>query len=148
MTANLNRRFWRHYAQMVGVMFAGMIVLGLPAGWALGAAGSSWSELSAGPMLGLMAATMTVPMVPYMRRMGHGWRPTLERAASMIVPTIAVLGLLGASLVTDTGALLLIEHLAMFAGMFAVMAARPEEYAHGHRHQEPAVDSLATEGAR
>ena len=27
-------------------MFAGMVVLGVPAGWALGAVGSSWSELT------------------------------------------------------------------------------------------------------
>jgi hypothetical protein len=37
------RHFIRHYVKMVVAMFLGMAVLGMPAGWALGAAGSSWS---------------------------------------------------------------------------------------------------------
>lgn len=133
LRATLNRRFARHYAEMVVVMFAGMIVLGFPAGWALRALDSGSSELQTGPMVALMAATMTAPMVPYMRRRGHGWRPALEMAASMIVPAIGVLGLLAAGLVTDSTSLLAIEHVAMFVGMFAVMAARPQEYSHDHR---------------
>ena len=136
--ARHTRHFGIHYLKMVGVMFAGMAVLALPAGWLLGAFGSSWNELSTGPMLVLMAATMTLPMVPYMRWMGHGWRPTLEMAASMIVPSVGVLILLASGLVTGEGALLVIEHVAMFIGMWAVMVARPEEYS-GHGHDsEPA----------
>ena len=56
--------------------------------------------------------------------MGHGWRPNVEMALSMIVPTLGALSATGA--VEDVGALLLIEHMAMLAGMFAVMVARPE----------------------
>ena len=37
--------FVRHYVEMVVAMVLGMAVLGVPAGWALGAIGSSWSEL-------------------------------------------------------------------------------------------------------
>ena len=136
----LNRHFARHYGEMVLVMFLGMAVLGLPAGWALGAAGSSWSELQADSpelMLALMAFTMTAPMSAWMYRMGHGWRPNVEMALSMIVPTLGAMALSAAGIVEDIGALLLIEHVAMLAGMFAVMAARPEEYS-GHHH-EPAT---------
>ena len=132
------RHFAVHYLKMVAVMFAGMAVLGLPAGWALTAFGSSWDELSTGAMLGLMAATMTVPMVPYMRWMGHGWRPTLEMAASMVIPALAVIGLCTAHVMTDSTSLLLVEHTAMFAGMWAVMVARPEEYSGHGCHAEPA----------
>ena len=60
------RHFIRHYVEMVAVMFAGMAALGLPAGAALGAFGSSWSELTdtaPAAMLLLMATTMTIPMV-------------------------------------------------------------------------------------
>ena len=56
--------FIRHYGEMVAAMFLGMAVLGIPAGWALGAVGSSWSELNShAPALMLlgMALTMTVP---------------------------------------------------------------------------------------
>ena len=137
----LNRHFARHYGQMVVVMFLGMAVLALPAEWALGTVGSSWTELqtdSPGLMLALMAFTMTAPMSAWMYRMGHGWRPNVEMALSMIVPTIAVIGLSAAGIVEDIGALLLIEHVAMLAGMFGVMVARPEEYS-GHHNHEPAT---------
>jgi hypothetical protein len=143
MSTVLNRHFARHYVEMVVVMFLGMAVLGLPAGWVLGAVGSSWSELTdeaPAAMLLLMATTMTLPIAAWMRRMGHGWRPTNEMSASMILPTLAVIGLDGAGLVNDVGSMLLIEHVAMLAGMFAVMMLRPEEYSgHGHQHREVAA---------
>lgn len=142
ITRHLNRRFWRHYAEMVAVMFAGMLLLGFPAGLVLEALGSGWDDLTEdapAAMLALMAATMTVPMVPWMRRMGHGWRPTIEMALSMVVPTAGVIALLATGLMTGTGDLLIVEHVAMFAGMFAVMAARPEEYSHHHCAPEPAA---------
>jgi hypothetical protein len=136
MTSTLNRHFARHYAEMVLVMFLGMAVLGPPAGLALGLLDSSWSELrqdAPAAMLLLMAATMTVPMAAWMRRRGHGWRPTNEMSASMIVPTLAVIGLDGAGLMNDIGTMLLVEHVAMLLGMFAVMALRPAEYS-AHHH--------------
>jgi len=137
----LNRHFAHHYGVMVLVMFIGMGVLGLPAAWALGAAGSSWSELGADSpelMLALMAFTMTVPMSAWMYRMGHALRPNVEMALSMIVSTLGVAALSAAGVVEDIGALLVIEHVAMLAGMFLVMAARPEEYS-GHRGQQLAT---------
>jgi hypothetical protein len=73
--------------------------------------------------------------------MGHSVRANAEMAASMIVPTIAVIGLLGIGAVTDTGTLLVLEHVLMLAGMFAVMYLRPEEYSDHHHthHHEPAA---------
>src|SRR5688500_192774 len=135
MSTVLNRHFARHYVEMVVEMFLGMAVLGVPAGWALGLADSSWGELRAeapAAMLLLMAATMTVPMAAWMRRRGHGWRPTNEMSASMIVPTLAVIALYGAGLISDVGTMLVVEHVVMLAGMFAVMLLRPEEYSQHH----------------
>lgn len=135
-TRVLNRAFARHYLEMVAVMVGGMVVLGLPAGWVLGAFGSSWDMLTSdapAAMLALMAATMTVPMAAWMRRMGHGWQPTLEMSASMVLPTLGAIGVLGAGLVGDTGTLLVAEHVVMLAAMFGVMLLRPEEYS-GHAH--------------
>ena len=135
MTSVLNRHFARHYAEMVLVMFLGMAVLGPPAGLALGLFDSSWSELredSPAAMLLLMAGTMTVPMAAWMRWRGHGWRPTNEMSASMIVPTLAVIGLDAAGLMSDVGTMLLVEHVAMLLGMLAVMALRPSEYSTHH----------------
>ena len=141
----INRHFLRHYAEMVVVMFVGMAVLGLPAGYALGAVDSSWADLrdtAPAAMLGLMAFTMTAPMAAWMARMGHGVRANAEMAASMIVPTIAVVGLLAIGAVTDVGMLLILEHVLMLGGMFAVMLLRPDEYSGHHHHThhpEPAA---------
>ena len=132
------RRFGRHYVEMVIAMFLGMAVLGVPAGWALNAMGTSWSALnddSPALMLLGMGVTMTVPMVGWMAYRGHGWRGNAEMSASMFLPTFGVIGLLGAELVTDIGALLVIEHVAMLASMLGAMLLRREEYsrhAHGH----------------
>jgi hypothetical protein len=134
------RQFIRHYAEMVAVMFAGMAVLGLPAGWGLGALGSSWSELTdsaPAAMLALMATTMTVPMVAWMRYRGHGWRANTEMAASMVVPTFAAMAM--TSVVADTGAILVGEHVVMLLGMLGVMLARPAEYTHHHPQHAPAA---------
>jgi hypothetical protein len=80
---------------------------------------------------------MSVPMVAWLRWRGHRWEPTIEMAAAMIVPALAALALLAAELVTGAGALMTIEHTAMFSGMFLVMLARYDEYAHhGHHHNQ------------
>jgi len=133
------RHFIRHYAEMVVAMFLGMVVLGMPAGWALSAAGSSTSELTSdAPALMLlgMAFTMTVPMVAWMRYRGHGWRANTEMAASMVLPTLAAIGLLAAGVMTDIGTVLAGEHVVMLLAMLAAMLLRPAEYTH-HSHAGP-----------
>jgi hypothetical protein len=126
--------FVRHYVEMVVAMFLGMGVLGVPAGWAMGPLGTSWSELHAdAPALMLfgMAVTMTVPMVGWMRYRGHGWRAALEMSAAMFLPTFAIIALLWGGLVEDIGVLLVIEHVAMLLSMLGAMLLRPAEYTHG-----------------
>ncbi len=134
--------FIRHYFEMVVVMFAGMLVLGLPCEAALQALVSGTSELRddapALVFLG-MAATMTIPMVAWMRYRGHRWQPTLEMAASMIVPTLVAIALLAAA-VLDFGALMGLEHVAMLLGMLVAMLLRPDEYT-GHAHHAHAAAS-------
>ena len=124
------KRFARHYAEMVVAMFAGMAVLGLPAGWVLDAMGATSDEFM---FLG-MATTMTVPMVGWMLYRGHGWRANAEMSASMFIPTFAVIGLLSADLLTDVGVLMVIEHVAMLLAMAGVMLLRPAEYVQSHAH--------------
>jgi hypothetical protein len=125
------KHFIRHYVEMVVVMFVGMAVLWTPASLVVNTDGTA-------PMLATMAFTMTAPMIPWMRWRGHRWQPTLEMAGSMVVPTLAMLALLTADLVTDAGVLLGVEHVAMLAGMLVVMLARRDEYAH-HAHHEVAA---------
>jgi hypothetical protein len=141
------RHFVRHYVEMVVAMFLGMAVLGAPIGWALGAIGSSWSELNTDAptlMLLAMAMTMTVPMIGWMRYRGHGWQANTEMSASMFLPTFAVIALLWAGLVEDIGTLLVIEHVAMLLSMLGAMLLRPAEYACGEpRQAAPAVEVAA-----
>jgi hypothetical protein len=71
-----------------------------------------------------------------MRHRGHGWAPSWEMAASMFVPSFAAIALLWGGVVTESGALLAIQHAAMLPAMLFVMLLRVDEYA-GHHH-EPA----------
>ena len=119
------RTFIRHYAEMVAAMFAGMIVLGVPAEGALRAAGTSVTNLQASaPAVALlgMAVTMTVPMVAWMRYRGHGWRPCNEMSAAMLLPTFVAIALLP---VVAYGTLMGVEHVAMLLGMLVAMLLRP-----------------------
>jgi hypothetical protein len=129
------RRFARHYVEMVIVMFAGMAVLGVPAGWLFAALGTSWSRLSPALMLFAMAVTMTAPMVAWMRFRGHGWRPTNEMSAAMLVPAFVAMAMVGVGVTGGTGVLMVFEHVAMLAAMLVTMLLRRDEYsAAGHAH--------------
>lgn len=130
-----NGHFVRHYAEMVIAMLLGMLLLGLPAEGALVAFGSSTSELQReAPALALlgMAVVMTVPMVAWMRHRGHGWRPSAEMAASMFLPTFAVIALMAGGAL-DFWAAMGIEHVVMLPSMLVAMLLRREEYS-GHAH--------------
>jgi hypothetical protein len=127
--------FVRHYVEMVIAMLLGMLLLGLPAEGVLLAVGSSTSELerdAPAVMLLGMAVVMTVPMVAWMRYRGHGWRPNAEMAASMFLPTFAVIGLMAAGAV-DFWSAMGLEHTAMLPSMLVAMLLRREEYT-GHAH--------------
>ena len=130
------RNFARHYVEMVVVMLGGMVVLGAPAGWLMGAFGTSWSQLSPAMMVLVMAVTMTAPMVAWMRFRGHAWRPTAEMAASMVLPAFAAMALAW-TVVTAVGTLMVVEHAAMLAAMLVAMLVRRDEYMGAHHR--PAV---------
>ncbi|MBV9918393.1 MAG: hypothetical protein JO153_17990 [Solirubrobacterales bacterium] len=125
-------RFARHYAEMVAVMFIGMFVLMRPTGWLLSAFGTSWSHLHPAMNVFVMALTMTLPMVAWMHYRGHVWRPNAEMAASMLVPTFAVMGLLWAG-IGSTGSLMVPEHVGMLLCMLVAMLLRRDEYSASHQ---------------
>jgi hypothetical protein len=135
------KQFVRHYAEMVAAMFLGMAVLGPPAGWVMGAFGTSWGDISTELMILVMATTMTLPMVGWMAYRGHGTRANAEMSASMYVPAFAAIALKWSGMVTGAGVLMVIEHVAMLLCMAGVMLLRPAEYMHHHDHD---VDAMAT----
>jgi hypothetical protein len=119
-------RFVRHYIEMAVVMFAGMFVLMAPMGALLGAFGTSWSRLSPAANVFVMSLTMTAPMVAWMRYRGHAWRPNVEMAASMLIPTFAVMAVLWTDGAKST--LIVPEHAGMLVCMLVAMLLRREEY--------------------
>jgi len=116
-------------------MLLGMVVLGSALTVALAPAGvdvSSWRSDAPALLLLGMAFTMTVPMVAWMRHRGHGWAPAADMTAAMFLPSLAAIALLWAGLVTDTHALLMIQHIAMGPAMLVAMALRVHEYTGRH----------------
>ena len=134
------KAFARHYVEMVVVMVVGMVVLGAAVGLVADVEG-------AGAMVIEMGVTMTVPMVAWMRVRGHAWRPCLEMGASMVLPTLGTLALLGAGIVEGAGTLMVILHAVMLPAMLVAMLLRPAEYTHhrGHAHHtwvEPVAEQV------
>jgi hypothetical protein len=125
------KAFALHYLEMLVVMFVGMAVLG-------GAVGLVADVSGTGPMLVEMGLTMTVPMVAWMRLRGHDWQPCLEMGASMVLPTLATLALLGAGIVEGAGPLMALLHATMLPAMLVAMLLRRDEYT-GHRHHRRQV---------
>ena len=121
------KRFVLHYLEMVAVMVLGMIVLGAASEVLLDLPDDTATNLVE------MAIAMTVPMVAWMRFRRHGWRPTIEMAAAMVIPAGFALLLLNLQLVENEMVLLTFEHTAMFVGMLVAMLLRRDEYT-GHVH--------------
>lgn len=125
-----DRRFALHYLEMVVVMVVGMEVLGAAVELVADIEGT-------GAMLVEMGVTMTVSMVAWMRVRGHAWLPCLEMGASMVLPTLGTLALLGAGILEGAGALMVVLHAVMLPAMLAAMLLRRDEYSchHGQHRQ-------------
>ena len=114
-------------------MFAGMGVLVLPSAGRWAPLGTGWAELRAdapAAMLLWMAVIMVVPMAGWMAFRGHSARANAEMAASMVLPTLALVAAMGAGAVADVGTAIVLEHVLMLGGMLVAMLARPAEYSH------------------
>ena len=114
-------------------MIAGMAVLGV----AIGLLGEppGYSDLLV--RYALMGASMSAPMVAWMRYRGHPWSDGLEMTAAMLVPMFALvlpveLGVAGYVPGLSEGSLMVLSHVAMIGGMAALMLYRFDRYAHGH----------------
>jgi flagellar biosynthetic protein FliP len=123
--------FARHYVEMVAVMFAGMFVLGgalLAIAAAFGVGLSDIREHAPALELAAMGATMTAPMVWWMRRRGHSWPATSAMSMSMVLPTVATITLLATGAVTEIRTLMAVEHIAMFPLMLVAMLPFRREF--------------------
>jgi flagellar biosynthetic protein FliP len=116
--------------EMTGAMLVGMLVGGAvfavvlaPLGMTLGEARLRFPA----PWLLVMAVNMSVPMVAWMRHRGHSWRSSLEMAAAMLVPAIALIGLLWLELI-GIGPACGIYCALMLPAMVVAMLWRRHEY--------------------
>jgi hypothetical protein len=121
---------------MVVAMFAGMLVLGGALRGVLAAAGVAYSLGRYPELVALeMGVTIAVGMGAWMRYRRHGWASTLEMSGAMLVPAVAVVPLVWLD-VLDGGTAVILERVAMFPLMLAVMLRRRDEYLthhHGRR---------------
>ena len=124
--------FLKHLGEMTVAMLLGMAVLGVPSELAFDAAGIDYDRIELEwptvPAL-VMAFNMSVPMVLWMRRRGHSWSYTLEMAAAMFIPVLALTPVLWLGLISGDG-LSVIQHAVMIPSMIVVMLRRRRELAH------------------
>ena len=113
-------RFLRHFGEMVLAMLLGMAVFDVMTGAILIPMGLELSALA-------MEVAMSVPMVAWMRIRKHAWRPSVEMAGAMIVPTVLLIGGSRLGLLPRTS-VMLGTHLLMLPAMLAVMLARWGDY--------------------
>jgi hypothetical protein len=133
-------RFLRHLAEMTVAMVIGMIGYAVLVGGLLSAAGSSLeaARIAQPELFALgMASSMTVPMVAWMRRRGHGWRSSAEMSAAMFVPALALIGCYRLHAVA-AGSICPLACAAMIPAMIVAMLYRFDEYT-GHRHAAAAA---------
>ena len=127
--------FTRHFLEMVLAMMIGMGAFGL----ALAVIGEPPGYANLLVRYGVMGAFMAAPMVAWMRYRGHSWSDGGEMTAAMLVPMLAPVALVELGVAVpglSEGTLMMLSHVAMIAGMVALMVYRFERYAHrpgGHR---------------
>jgi hypothetical protein len=132
-------RFVWHFLEMTIVMTVGMalaatifmvalnIALGDPIEWE-----DALIEYPVSALL-VVAAGMSLPMIPWMRLRGHGRDRAYEMAVVMAVPAIPLIGLAMIGLVD--GAQCGLYCLIAFVAMLGIMLYRRGEYQEGHgRH--------------
>ena len=125
------RHFVRHYLEMLVAMIVGMVVLTPLWALGLGAVGASWLLDRIEPATMIMATSMSIAMVAWMRYRGHGWRPNLEMAASMYLSFAVLFPPLWLGLIS-ADAVMLVGHVLMLPAMAAAMLLRRDEYALHH----------------
>jgi YHS domain-containing protein len=133
------RAWWRlarHLGEMVVAMLVGMAALG----GVLAAVGRLPGNDTLVGEYAWMGVAMSVPMVLWMRRMGHSWFDGLEMSAWMVVPMYAlVLPVALGAVAMAPMALMGWAHVAMIGGMALLMVYRWDTYAGGHCHAHAAA---------
>jgi hypothetical protein len=130
--------FLRHLLEMTVAMMLGMFAYGLLLGSLLAAAGSDLEDARLGQpelfALG-MAASMSVPMVAWMRHRGHDWNNGMEMTAAMFAPALVLIVCYRLHAV-DAESICPLACAAMIPAMVGAMLFRLDDYT-GHRMAAP-----------
>jgi hypothetical protein len=120
--------FLRHLLEMVLAMMVGMFAGAAVFVSALGITVEEAIQDHSVSFVIVMAFSMTVPMVAWMRYRGHAWDRSLEMGAAMVVPAIPLICLSVADVVGPIcGPYCLLSVLAMVG----VMVYRRSDYSGG-----------------
>lgn len=85
--------FARHFLGMAGAMLVGMTAGAAVFFGATGSAAADAMRRHAVLFVVVQGLGMTLAMVAWMRRSGHGWRACSEMGAAMVVPALPLVGL-------------------------------------------------------
>lgn len=132
------RNFVQHLLEMTIAMFVGMFVLGMPAKALFDTLG--WYTLNEAtiPRTLVMATTMTIGMVAWMRFRGCGWPAIAEMSLAMYVPFLLMYPFYLTGLASTT-AVMVVGHALMTPAMIVAMLLRRDEYTRDHRHAPVAL---------
>lgn len=142
LTITLPRQTWigrtfsflRHLLEMTVAMVLGMFAYGLLVGGAMATTGGTVEEARLGQpelfALG-MAASMSVPMVAWMRHRRHSWRNTIEMTGAMFAPALFLIVCYELHAVSAES-ICPLACAAMIPAMVGAMLFRREDYT-GHR---------------
>ncbi|MCE7006642.1 hypothetical protein LWC34_27995 [Kibdelosporangium philippinense] len=123
MMLTVNRRFARHYVEMLAAMVAGMLLFG-----------PLWPSVPGPDVQALVMATnMTLGMGIWMRIRDHSWRAIAEMGAAMYVPFLLLLGPFWLGLLS-ADVLMIGGHVLMLPFMLGLMLLRRDEYSHHRNH--------------
>jgi hypothetical protein len=134
--------FWRHFLEMLAVMWVGMAA-GMPVFRAVYGLSSTSQAYRLYPWQSVLAMglSMAVPMAAWMLVRGHGWQNSAEMAAAMLVPAIPFIILCSLD-VLGGGPANRIYMVLSIPAMLALMLYRRGAYsmpmpAPWHRHPRP-----------
>jgi flagellar biosynthetic protein FliP len=123
---------------MVIAMFVGMFALGMPLEALFDALG--WTALNEQivPRTLVMATTMTIGMVVWMRIRHCGWPAIRDMSIAMYLSFAVMYPFLWLGLVGDM-AVMMVGHIIMVPAMIVAMLLRKDEYTRSHREHAAAV---------
>lgn len=112
-----DRRFVRHFLEMLVAMIVGMVALG-----------PLWPELPGTELHAfVMATNMTIGMALWMGFRRHSWIAIAEMGAAMYAPFLVLFPPFWAGWLTG-GTLFVIGHVLMLPAMVVAMLRRPAEF--------------------